>query len=101
MPKRDFPKLLTAFLAAAATGAAIGGAKEAKAQFHEAGLVICDDDFCQFFENEPFDQFVETLPFEQFFSENGPTPFFEDFFQVVEPLPPIVPIGPIGPFQRF
>jgi hypothetical protein len=84
MPKRDFPSLLTAFLAAAATGATIGGAKEAKADTGFQAIVVCDEDgFCEF---------GETLPFNE-------GPFDESFFQVVEPFPPILPpIFPPFPF---
>lgn len=93
MAKRDFDTVLTAFLVAAAAGTLVGGAKQAKAATGPAAAVICDDEFCQFFEN--FDQFQETPPFQQFFRE-GPTPFFENFLQVVEPPIIDLPDFPIG-----
>jgi hypothetical protein len=79
MPKRDFPTLLTAFLATAAVGAYVSTAKQAKAEI----IIVCDEDgFCEAGGTptpppapDPFDE----------------GPFHESFFQVVQPLPPDFP----------
>jgi hypothetical protein len=85
MAGRDFPTLLMAFLAVAATGAAVGGADEAKAQIIRVPcLLSCEPDggFVQFTEMG----FDEIIPFTEGFQES--------FFQVVQPLPDINPIFP-------
>jgi hypothetical protein len=78
MPKRDFPTVLTAFLATAAVGASVGTAKQAKAEV----IIVCDEDgFC---EAGGTPSPAPPTPFDE-------GPFSESFFQVVQPLPPDLP----------
>ncbi|HEU4581130.1 MAG TPA: hypothetical protein VFS67_22890 [Polyangiaceae bacterium] len=80
MPKRDFPTLLTAFLATAAVGASVGTAKNAKAEI----IIVCDEDgFCEA-GGTPDPPPPAPVPFDE-------GPFDEAFFQVVQPLPPDLP----------
>jgi len=81
MLKRDFPTLLTAFLATAAVGATIGAAKQAKAEI----IIVCDEDgFCEAGGTPSPPPPPEPAPFDE-------GPFSESFFRVVQPLPPGFP----------
>jgi hypothetical protein len=96
MTKRDFPTLLTAFLATAAVGASVGTARNAKAEI----IIVCDEDgFCEAGGTPSPPPPPAPVPFDE-------GPFDETFFQVVQPLPPdlppiFVPFGALEGFTRL